>query len=423
MKKFLFTLIAGATLSLSAQDSFVVNNVTIHTGTGQVINNGAVAVSGGKITYVGNQPAPGNGGAVIDGAGKHLYPGFIAPNSTLGLVEIESVRATRDQEETGEFNPNVRSIIAYNAESDVSATAITNGVLMAQITPRGGRISGTSTLVQLKAWNWEDAALKTDEGVHLNWPEPYQFTGWWAEPGGISKSKKYDESYKEMKAFFMEAAAYNKVAKPNLNDLRYSSMKGVFDGSKTLYVHATRVIQMREAIRFKNELQIPKMVFVGANDAHLIVDEIKSAGIPVIVDRVHSLPVLPEDPINQPYALAAKLVRGGLLVAINNEGDMEQAGVRNLPFMAGTCAAYGLTKEEALQTITLNPAKIMGIDKQLGSIEVGKDATFFISAGDALDMRTNQLSQAWIKGKSVSLENRQFELYQRYKKKYEEAKK
>lgn len=412
---FVAILLANAAF---AQQSTLINHVTIHTGTGTVITDGAVGVKDGKITYVGPQSSAGTGYAeTIDGQNGHLYPGFIAPNSTLGLIEIESIRATRDANETGEFNPNVRSIIAYNAESDVTATAVTNGVLMAQITPRGGRISGSSSVVKLRGWNWEDAAYRKDDGIHLNWPMPYEFSGWWAEPGGVSKSKRYEDEYREMVSFLKRAKAYN-GGESKLNDLRYGAMKKLYSGEATLYVHADMVRQMREAMQLKKDLGIKKMVFVGAADAHLIADELKANEIPVILQRLHSLPANAEDDIDLPYKMPYLLHKAGVLFCLNNEGDMEQAGVRNLPFYAGTAAAYGLTKEEALQTITLNAAKILGVDATCGSIESGKDATFFISTGDALDMRTNNPTHAWIKGDKLDLDNRQRELYRKYKVKY-----
>ncbi len=175
---------------------------------------------------------------------------------------------------------------------------------------------------------------------------------------------------------------------------------------------------MREAIQLKKELGIKKMVLVGAADAYLIADEIKANNIAVIVERVHSLPTKAEDDIDLPYKLPYLLSKAGVLVCLNNEGDMEQAGVRNLPFYAGTAATYGMSKEEALQAITLNTAKILGIDATCGSIEVGKDATIFLSTGDALDIRTNNVTMAMIKGKSVDLNNRQKDLYNTYKTKY-----
>ncbi|MES2627642.1 MAG: amidohydrolase family protein [Bacteroidota bacterium] len=422
--KLLYILVATlAGFSALGQQSLLITNVTVHTATGTVVDNGAVGIKDGKITFVGPASASGSDfNRIIDGQKGHLYPGFIAPNSTLGLIEIEAIRATRDANETGDFNPNVRALVAYNAESDVTATAVSNGVLMAQITPRGGVVSGVSSVVQLRAWNWEDAAYKTNDGVHLNWPMPYEFKGWWAEPGGVSRSKEYDEQYRKLVSFLKDARAYNLNNKNSLNDLRFGSMKGIFTSEQTLYVHAALVRQMREAIQLKKDLGIARMVIVGGADSWQITDELRDNNVAVMVERIHGLPMRAEDDIDLLYKLPFLLQKAGVMFCLNNEGDMEQAGVRNLGFYAGTAAAYGLSKEQALQSITANTAKILGL-QNCGTLETGKDATLFLSTGDALDMRTNNVTLALIKGNEVNLNNRQKDLYNQYKTKYEQAKK
>lgn len=185
----LFSTISFAqipTPALPQSQPIVLRGGTAHIGNGQVIENSIIRFENGKITFVGTSGEfiPDDNTKIIDAAGKHIYPGLIAANTTIGLSEIEAVRATLDFNETGELNPNVRSIIAYNTDSKIIPTIRSNGVLLAQITPRGGRISGTSSIVELDAWNWEDAAYKTDIGIHLNWPSKFSQTGWWAEPGG-----------------------------------------------------------------------------------------------------------------------------------------------------------------------------------------------------------------------------------------------
>jgi imidazolonepropionase-like amidohydrolase len=138
----------------------------------------------------------------IDGSGKEVYPGFIAPNSTLGLVEIDAIKSSDDENEIGQMNPNVRSIIAFNAESKVIETVRPNGILIAQITPRGGRISGTSSIVQLDAWTWEDAIMKENDGMHLNFPSSYKKSGSWFEPGTIEENKEYKSQVDEIITFW-----------------------------------------------------------------------------------------------------------------------------------------------------------------------------------------------------------------------------
>lgn len=403
-------------------NSVLILNATAHLGNGKVIDNAAIGFKDGKFTLVADARVikinPAEFDTIIYAQGKHVYPGFIAPNSTLGLAEIDAVRATRDVDETGTFNPHVRSVIAYNTDSKITPTVRSNGVLIAQITPRGGIISGTSSIVQLDAWNWEDAVVKENDGIHLNWIKKFHHKGWWAESGGIEKNKNYDKNYNELLQFFKDAKAYSKVKDHEKINLRFEAMRGVFNGEKTLFIHANYIKEITEAINFVKTFEIPKVVLVGAHDAYLIPEVLKENNIAVLLQRVHSLPENEEEPIDFPYQLPSILIKNGVLVALENSGDMERMNTRNLPFYAGTAAAYGLDKETALQLITLNTAKILGIDDKLGSIEPTKDATFFISEGDALDMKTNKVVLAFINGRSIDLNNSQKMLYEKYMNKY-----
>jgi hypothetical protein len=195
-------------------------------------------------------------------------------------------------------------------------------------------------------------------------------------------------------------------------------MKGIFDGTQRLFIHADFVKEISDAVFFAKKFTVPALVIVGGNDAWQVTDLLKQNNVAVIVNRLHELPGNPEDDVDQPYKLPYLLQKAGILFCLDNEGPMEEMRTRNLPFLAGTAAAYGLSKEEALSSITGNTAKILGIDKQVGTLEVGKDATLFLSTGDALDMRTNNVEQAFIQGRSIDLRTEQKELYERYKKKY-----
>ncbi len=397
-------------------------NGTAHLGNGKKINRSAIAMENGKITMVVNALTHTldltKYDTVIDVKDQHVYPSFIAANSTLGLQEIGAVRATKDQSEVGKFNPHVRSLIAYNTDSDVTTTVRTNGVLIGQITPRGGTISGVSSVVQFDAWNWEDAVIKTDDGIHMKWPNDFSQSGWWAEPGETKKNSKYVSNVKAIKDFFNEAKAYCSIDKYDEVDLRYEAMRGVFDGSKRLYVEASYAKQISDVINFKREYHIENLVLKGGYDSWMVAERLKENHIPVMLQRTHSLPLRPEDDIDMPYKLPKILQDAGVLYCLQNAGDMEQMGTRNLPFYAGTAVAYGLEYEEAVSAISLNTAKIMGMEDRVGSIEVGKDATLFISSGDALEMKTNQLTMAFVNGRVMSLDNHQIRNYLKYKEKY-----
>ena len=395
-----------------------------HLGNGNVIENSLISIIDGKIATIsaaaGIKPAKHD--VVIDATGKHVYPGFIAPNSTLGLVEIDAVRASDDESEIGEFNPHVRSIIAYNSESKLVETTRPNGVLIAQITPRGGRIPGSSSIVQLDAWTWEDATIKANDGIHLNWPKSYSRAGWWAEPGGIEINKNYEPQTQSIQEYFDTAFAYL-GSKNTKKDLPYEAMNGLQSGEKTLFINANGEKEIIDAVLFKKKNNIKNMTIVGGYYAFRVAPLLKENNVSVLLKRVHDMPLLEDEDVNLPYKNAKLLVDAGILVGLENAGDMERMQTRNLPFYAGTCAAWGLSKEQALQLISGNSAKILGIDQQYGTLEAGKSATLFISEGDALDMKSNLISLAFIDGRNISLESHHTKLYKRYKEKFEQAKK
>ncbi|MFQ3238840.1 MAG: imidazolonepropionase-like amidohydrolase [Olleya marilimosa] len=399
--------------------AITIEGATAHLGNGNVIENALIMFENGTLTFVGSANTKiARKGTIIDAKGKHVYPGFIAPNSTLGLVEVDAVRATNDDDEVGAMNPHIRSLIAYNTESKVVESMRPNGVLMAQITPRGGRISGTSSVVQLDAWNWEDAAIKTDDGIHLNWPSTYSRGRWWlGEPNVLKENKNYAKEIQELTNYFAQSKAYN-ANKTSPKDLPFEALEGLMDGSKKLFVHVDNEKGITDAVNFAKAENIKHLVIVGGYEANNVVDLLKENNIPVLLQRIHSRPNGDDHDYDLPYKLATQLVKAGILVGLENAGDMERMNTRNLPFLAGTTVAYGLSKAQALSLITLNTAKILGVDDKVGSLEVGKDATLFISQGDALDMRTNKLDQAFIQGRNISLETHQTELYKRYSKKY-----
>jgi imidazolonepropionase-like amidohydrolase len=398
------------------QEPIIIRNATIHVGNGTLLEQGTIVFEKGKITLIEKNPTINLQKAqIIDATGKHVYPGLIVPSTTVGLTEIDAVRATRDFQEVGDFNPHIRSLIAFNTDADMIPTIRYNGVLLVQTTPRGGIISGTSSIMELDGWNWEDAVHKADDGIHLNWIPMYRYN--WREQM-LEKNQDRAKKISELETFFAEAISYAQTANPSPINLRFEAMKGLFEGTKNLYIHVEEAKEILESVQFAQRFGVKKIVLVGASEAHRVVDFLKKNNIPVLLNRVHSLPNRADDEIDLPFRMPAILHKAGILVGLNYEGDMEAMGSRNLPFTAGTAAAYGLTKEEALMTVTLNTAKILGIDDKVGSLEKGKDATLIICSGDLLDMRGNQVEMAFIRGKEIQLTSKQTELYQRYKKKY-----
>lgn len=413
-------LTAQQTPASKQTEAVTIVGATAHLGNGEVIENSLIIFENGKITQVMDALTTKMQyrGEIINAEGKHVYPGFIAPNSTLGLVEIAAVRATDDEDEIGEMLPHLRSLVAYNAESKIVESMRPNGVLIGQITPRGGTISGTSSIVQFDAWNWEDAAIKKDDGLHINWPNSFTRGRWWlGEERGMKPNKEYADQVLKLSRFFNNSRAFLEGDQKEIH-LPFKAMEPVFTGEKKVYIHVNGEKEILDAIQFKKDQNLKELVLVGAYDAHKVVDEIKENNVAVLAQRPHLTPNNDGDHYDASYKLAKTLSDAGILVGLESSGQMETMNTRNLPFYAGTVAAHGMDKEDALKLITSNNAKILGIDEFVGTLEKGKDATLFISEGDALDMRGNKIMKAFIQGREVSLESHQTELYHRYSNKY-----
>ncbi|TAF54241.1 MAG: amidohydrolase [Sphingobacteriia bacterium] len=397
-------------------------NGTVHVGNGTVLENATIKIKDGKIEEVGVGLAiPADDVAVFDVKGKHVYPGLILPASSLGLQEISGIRSTTDLTEIGDVNPSVRSIVAYNADSKITNTLRSNGILLAHVAPVGSLVGGTSSVVQLDAWNWEDAAYKADMGMQLYMPSLL------SRPGGRfgalfaqffsvqgDPTKEALDKIDAVKQFFREAKAYfaQESKEPNL---KLEAARPLFEKKQKLYVHCSQVKQMLIAIDFAKEFGF-EVVLIGASDAWQIADLLKQHNVAVIMSQMHDLPTLDDDDIDMPYKRAAILQKAGVLFCINDD-DPQNRG-RNLAFNAGTAAAYGLSKEEALGAITLNTAKVLGIDNTTGSIEKGKDANIIVSDGDILDMKSSVVQHAFIQGRKLVLDDKHKQLYERYKYKY-----
>ena len=415
IKNILFIYLFFVGHIVNAQTKLFMGGIA-HLGNGERIENSVVSVKDGKIDLVADLSKirinPEAFDTIYKIYGKHIYPGFILTNTKLGITEIDQVRATHDYREVGKMNPNIKSQIAYNVQSKIVETVRTNGVLLTQVTPQGGVISGQSSVMYLAGWNWEDATCRENDGVHLRWPSSYYNRSW----RGINKNennKKHEEKVNDIINFLQNSYAYY-ISNEEM-DLKMESMKGVFDGSKNLYLHANYSKDIVEGINICKRFNIKNIVLVGGEDAAKVIRELKESNISVILKRVHRLPKNEDDKLFGPYEQAKILNENNINFSFSYSGDMEAMGSRNLPFTAGTAVAFGLEYEQAIQALTLNAAKILGIDKKLGSLETGKEATFFISSGDALDIVSNDVEIIFIKGESIALENHQSILYNKYK--------
>ena len=388
---------------------------TIHTATGQVIENGVIVFSKGIITAVGAAGTAYDKATTetIDVGGKSIYPGLISPANSLGLVEIDAVRATNDLSEVGGINPHVRALIAYNTDSELIPTVRSNGILITQPTPQGEIITGMSSVMQMDGWNWEDAVLKKDDGVHLNWIGYFKRD---FESGSTKRNDKRDDMLRELDKTFNDAIAYAQVKSPAVINVKMEAMKGLFDGSKNLYINADYGKEIIEAVQFAKSKGVKNIVIIGAEESLMAADFLKENNVSVIVSSTHRLPNNVDDDTDISYKLPQLLAQKGILVGLAYVGLNWRT--RNLPFLAGTVAGHGMDKEDALKLITANNAKILGIDKMVGTLEVGKHATLIVSAGDVLDMRSAKVEQAFIQGRKVDLDDKQKRLYRKYSEKY-----
>lgn len=375
----------------------ILRNGLIHPGDGSQPFTGDILIMDGRIIKVGEVRETFKRSEDIDIQGKHVYPGIIALNTYLGLAEIDAARATLDMQESGEFNPGLRALVGYNTDSRVIGTVRSNGILMAQIVTQSGTIRGTSALVQLDAWNWEDAAVAGgDNALCIRWPE----------------GKNRDEIILKMNALFAEARASMQAPNPHQRDLNLEALYPVLRKEKKVFIHANRADEILQAVAWAQKQNLD-LVITGGYEAWKISDKLQAGNIPVVLSDLHRLPARDEEWPDLPYKNAALLKAAGIKTCLSMEGFWQ---IRNLPFMAGTAAAYGLSREEALRCITLNPAEILGVDSITGSIHAGKQANLLITTGDLLDMKSSLVEKAMIQGRWISLENKQTQLWEKFKK-------
>ncbi len=429
MKKIILSILTLASLTGYAQNPapakpqerpIALTGATLHIGNGQVVQNGVIVFDKGVITAIGDGSTPTTGAEVVSVSGKHIYPGLISPASTVGLQEVGSVRATVDKQEIGILNPNIRALIAYNTDSEIIPTIRNNGVLLTQAMPQGGTVSGSSSVMMADGWNWEDAVLKKDDGIWLNWP------GYFAREFDLSdfttvvrKNEKRNEAISALQATFADAKAYAAAPSPATMNLKLESMRGLFSGKQNLYVRADYGKDIIEAVRFAKSFGVPKVVIVGGEEANRVVTFLKDNNVPVILSALHRLPNREDEDVDLPYRMPGILQKAGVLVSLSYADEWWRT--RNLPFLAGTAVGFGVSdREEALKMVTSNTAKILGVDNVVGTLEKGKHATLFVSAGDALDMRTNVIEHVFIQGRKVNLDDRHKRLYNTYKEKFQQ---
>jgi imidazolonepropionase-like amidohydrolase len=396
---------------------------TVHPVDGPDVPNGTVVFDHGKITAVGPKDAvtvPA-GATVVDATGKQVYPSLIDPWSTLGLTEIDANRAQHDYAESAPVAPNVRADQAFQAESDLLPVTRANGVLLANVTPRGGVLSGQAALMELDGWTNADMTVKAPLGLVVNWPNMLLVRGDGTPPESVQRDNR-QRALDALARTFDEAAAYATAKQaaqkaggvPPPHDARWEAMLPELAGRLPVFVQAEEVHQIEDAVAFADARHL-KLVLYGGYDAAMVAPLLVTKNVPVILSVVDRLPRRRSDPYDAPFTLAGQLVAAGVKVAIANGGGAWNE--RNLPYQAARASAFGLGADAALRAITLAPAEIVGAADRVGSLTVGKDATLFVADGDILDEATH-VERAWVEGRAVDLDDRQKTLDRKYREKF-----
>lgn len=398
---------------------FALINATVHTVSDGVIMNGVVLVNGERIEFVGSNVKPTADYTVIDLTGKHIWPGMIDAGTSLGLIEISAIPVTVDNAEVGNFNPNMRAFTAINPNSPAIAVTRVEGVTTVIAEPASGLISGTATLIDLFGYSPDSMAVKADAAMIMNWPVAGR-RGWFDQRTDDQLKEQFEAQLHEMRDRWSKAKFYHEMmaaferapagkTRPD-KDQQMEGMRNVFRGEIPVMIRVDREADIREALKWVAANPDVKFIFTSVAEGWRVADEIAAAKVPVIVGPVLRLPSRDYDHYQRPYQNAGILHKAGVLVALRT-GQTEN--VRNLPFQAGYSATYGMPKDEAVKAVTLNPAKIFGVDDRLGSIAPGKIANIVVTNGDLLETMT-QVEMVFIRGRNLPLTSRQVQLYREF---------
>lgn len=392
------------------QQPVALTGATIHTMTGEVIENGTLLFEDGVITGLGTSiPLPDNA-LVEDYSGKHIYPGLIDSYSQMGLFEIGSIDMTLDINEQGEVNPNVRAERAFHPESRHIAIARSAGILTAISSPGGGLISGQTAAMRMEGWTWEEMTLRSGVALLINWPN--------------ANSDSYEENLETLQNVFDDARAYSRARKANEEggawlamDTRWESMIPLFTKDRPLLVNANQVQQIQDAITWAESEEL-EIIILGGRESYLASEQITRHEIPVIVTTVIGSPGRSWEAYDHQYSLPAKLHKAGVRFAISGSASAPYA--HRLPYEAGAASAFGLPMEEALRALTVYPAEIFGLSDKLGSLGPGKNATLLVTTGNPLEYET-RIEQVFIDGRKSDMVDMHRQLYQKYREKVEAA--
>ena len=393
---------------------------TVHTVTNGTIENGVILINGNKIAFVGKNAKITSDYKVVDASGKHVYPGFMDSGTSLGLVEINAVAVTVDNQEIGEFKPNMLAFTAFNPHSAAIPVTRVNGITHVLTAPQGGRIAGQAAVMNLWGYSPDSMAVDGSAGMVVEWPSQRRF-GRWDSRSDKEVKERYEKAITALDEMLDKARFYDAMMsafedspkgkeQPD-KDIELEAMREMVNGETPLLIQVSREKDILSALEWasKDENSDLKIIFAGVEEGWRVADKIAEAGIPCLVSSLH-LPTRQYDHVHKPYQNASLLTEAGVKVAIMT-GEVEN--VRNLPFHAGYAAAYGLGTEEAVKAVTINPAEIFGFDDVLGSLEAGKMANLFISDGDPFEPLTH-VEHVFINGYKIPMTDRHSQLYEEF---------
>ncbi|HEX8635860.1 MAG TPA: amidohydrolase family protein [Pyrinomonadaceae bacterium] len=406
--------------------TYAIRNARIVTVSGAEIENGTIVFSDGKITAVGASVAVPAGAQEIDARGLSVYPGMIDLGTSMGLIEIpQGANATVDVAEVGDMNPNAQAFYGINPHSAHVAVTRVNGVTSVLSSPSGGIVSGQAAFINLLGSSPQEMAVVRAAALVVNYPRAAGgggFGGFFqqAQANPAEAATARDRQVDQLRKLLRDAEAYGRAVDAANNDrnlprpdadVMLASLVPYVRGERPVLFRADREAEMRAAIRFSEEMKL-KPIILGGNDAWKIASFLKERNVPVILNGLFDLPSREDDFYDVMYESAAKLQQAGVRFALST-GD-QGAEVRDLPYRAGMAAAFGLSRADALKSVTLYPAQIMGVGDRLGSIEVGKIANLVVADGDLLEART-RVRHLFINGRQVPLNSRHTELYEQFR--------
>lgn len=440
-------LTAAAATAASAQDlglkappqqiPVVIYNATIHPVSAPAIPIGAIEFDRGIITRITPGETPDDAvftadKTYINARGRHVYPGLISSNTQLGLQEMAAIRATNDINEAGSVHPEARAIVAVNPDSTLLPVTRANGILIAGVFPEGGRIAGRAGAIRLDGWTWEQMAIQQDIGLVIEWPSMRTIRAWWMDVSDEDQQREIRQSLAAIDDTVKAAQAYAdaKAANPATPaDLRLDAILpcltiGTNPPKNPVFIYAADLDQITAAVTWATERKL-RPVIVGGRDAPLAADLLKKHNVPVIITGTHTFPKRADSPYDDAFTLPKRLLDAGITFAI---ASADRTGhERNLPYNAATAVAYGLPVDDAIKSLTLWPATILGIATATehhpgyGSLEVGKSATLIVTTDNPLEITANT-THAFIDGRQIDLTSKQTVLAEKYREKYRQLK-